>query len=266
MAQDAIMAHEDFAPGAPDRGQLRLPLMMPPPEADAPRHIVLGPRIVRYLLVRSRRRTLAMSVDQRGLRVGAPAAARMRDIEDFIRSNAKWVLSKLDAWQSASRERRIAVRDGAQMPLFGEPWTLRVAPGRGESRWSDGTRELELRPGPHVEARHMLLGELRRRALDLFRQRATDLIRPLGRPLPPLALSNAQTRWGSCSSRSGLRFNWRLIHLPLRLTDYVVAHELGHLLEMNHSPRFWRVVEGLCPGYREAREELRSRALTMPDF
>jgi hypothetical protein len=238
--------------------------MMPHQEGDAPRHIVLGPRIVGYLLVRSRRRTLAMSVDQRGLRVGAPAAARIRDVEDFIRSNAKWVLGKLDAWQSASRERRIAVCDGAQLPLLGEPWTLRVGPGRGEVRWSDGARELDLRPGPETEARQLLLGELRRRALDLFRQRAAELIRPLGRPLPPLALSNAQTRWGSCSSRSGLRFNWRLIHLPPRLTDYVVAHELGHLVEMNHSPHFWRVVEGLYPAYREARAELRSSALTMP--
>lgn len=260
------MAHKDHSSPPENSGQLRLPLRMPSPGGETPRHIVLGPHIVSYLLVRSRRRSLAMSVDQRGLRVGAPLGARIRDVEDFLRGNANWVLRKLNDWQAASRERRIAVSDGVHLPVLGEPWTLRVAPGCGQVCWREDTRELELNPVTGTEPRQLLLGELRRCALGLFQRRAATLIRPLGLPLPRVALSNAQTRWGSCSRRSGLRFNWRLIHLPLRLLDYVVAHELGHLLEMNHSPRFWRVVEELYPDYLKAREELRTQALTMPAF
>ena len=86
----------------------------------------------------------------------------------------------------------------------------------------------------------------------------------LGRALPPIALSSARTRWGSCSQASGIRFNWRLIHLPTHLVDYVVAHELAHLVEMNHSPRFWAEVGRLYPDWRAARAELKLRGREIP--
>ncbi len=247
---------------APLLEQIELPLRLPPAAGEQKRHILLGPRIVSYALTRSRRRTLGMTVDQRGLRVGAPHAVRLSEVDDFIRKNQVWVLRKLDDWQPAGRAPRLLICDGARFPLFGESWNLRVRHGADMVHWRDG--ELVLETSAHTEPRELLLLELRRRALGLFQERAAILIRPLGRPVPKVALSNAQTRWGSCSSKSGLRLNWRLIHLPLRLTDYVVAHELAHLVEMNHSPRFWQVVERLYPDFRPARDELKAQALTMP--
>jgi hypothetical protein len=71
-------------------------------------------------------------------------------------------------------------------------------------------------------------------------------------------LSAARTQWGSCTVQGVVRLNWQLVKMPLHLIDYVVVHELAHLLEMNHSPAFWRVVESACPGYRQCRAELRS--------
>ena len=85
-------------------------------------------------------------------------------------------------------------------------------------------------------------------------------------PLPRLTLSAARTRWGSCSLRSGIRLNWRLIHFPLHVIDYVVAHELAHLREMNHSPRFWSVVGQLYSDYRAARDELKALAAHCPHW
>jgi len=242
--------------------QLELPLRLPPAAVDRNRHILLGPRIVSYTLTRSRRRTLGMTVDQRGLRVGAPHAVRLSEVDDFIRKNQVWVLRKLDDWRPAGRAPRPLICDGARLPLFGESWNLRVRPGADRVHWCDG--ELVLETSERTEPRELLLLELRRRALALFQERAAILVRPLGRPVPKVALSNAQTRWGSCSSKSGLRINWRLIHLPPRLTDYVVAHELAHLVEMNHSRRFWQVVERICPDFRPARDELRAHAPLMP--
>ena len=84
--------------------------------------------------------------------------------------------------------------------------------------------------------------------------------------MPAVGLSNARTRWGSCSSLSGIRLHWRLIHLPLPLIDYVVAHEVAHLVEMNHSPRFWSVVESLYPGHVAARKALRQAAAALPSI
>ena len=102
------------------------------------------------------------------------------------------------------------------------------------------------------------------RALAWYRGRIEEYCHRLGLPVPAVRLSNARTRWGSCSSRSGIRLHWRLVHLSPALIDYVVAHEVAHLVEMNHSPRFWAVVERLYPDWREARAALRRAAATLP--
>ena len=114
------------------------------------------------------------------------------------------------------------------------------------------------------DARQVLLRGLQRRGLELFSNRVEEFCLRLGRPAPAVGLTNARTRWGSCSSRSGIRLHWRLIHLPLGLIDYVVAHEVAHLVEMNHSPRFWSVVESLYPDHLAARQALRQAAVSLP--
>lgn len=85
---------------------------------------------------------------------------------------------------------------------------------------------------------------------------------------PSLGLSNAQTRWGSCRRTRGeagrVLLSWRLVHLPPHLTDYVVAHELAHLREPSHTPRFWSIVEQLFPEYLSARRELNRLGRTLP--
>ena len=124
--------------------------------------------------------------------------------------------------------------------------------------------ELALRAG--ADARQLLLRGLQQRSLELFTNRVEAFCLRLGRPMPAVGLSNARTRWGSCSSRSGIRLHWRLIHLPLPLIDYVVAHEVAHLVEMNHSPRFWSVVESLYPGHVAARQALRQVAAALPSI
>ena len=81
------------------------------------------------------------------------------------------------------------------------------------------------------------------------------------------ALSSATTQWGSCTSDARIRLNWRLMHFALPLIDYVIAHELAHLREMNHSPRFWATVQSIFPEFESAKKALRdSAAETMPIF
>lgn len=244
--------------------QLELPLSLADGPRDGTRHILLGVRLVSYSLVRSRRRTLGLTIDHRGLRVGVPQRVAMGVVEDFIRSHADWVLRKLDAWRGRSAPQQMDVCDGAPVPVLGEPWMLRFAPGHGETEWRNGEILLRLRAG--ADPRDRLRRALQQRALPLFRTRALHLFPGDAASMPRLALSNARTRWGSCSAKTGLRFNWRLIHLPLSLVDYVVAHELAHLWEMNHSERFWRQVRSIYPDYREARRALRAHAATIPQI
>ena len=96
-----------------------------------------------------------------------------------------------------------------------------------------------------------------REAKRVFAERAAHFAERLGVRVTRLTLSSAETRWGSASASGAVRLHWRLIHHPLATIDYVVAHELAHLREMNHGPRFWKVVESVVPDYRERRASLR---------
>lgn len=244
--------------------QLELPFHLPPAPAATQRHILLGNRIVTYELTRSRRRSIGMVIDQGGVRVGAPRSVAVAEIESFLRKNGKWVLRKLDVWQHTRQQRVFVVCDGATLPLIGEACRVRVVEGPGRVRFEAPEILIEARQG--MDIRDLLVRGLRGRALHLFRERLVLHAKRIAQPLPRLALSDARTRWGSCSRGGGVRLNWRLIHLPLCLIDYVIVHELAHLEEMNHSPRFWSVVERMLPDYRAARDELRARHYTMPEL
>ena len=117
---------------------------------------------------------------------------------------------------------------------------------------------------PSADPAAALVRALRQRALGWFAERVAAYCQRLGQPVPPVRLTAARTRWGSCSQASGIRLHWRLIHLPPALGDYVVAHEVAHLLEMNHSPRFWAVVAFLYPDWQAARARLREAARDLP--
>jgi predicted metal-dependent hydrolase len=97
----------------------------------------------------------------------------------------------------------------------------------------------------------------RHHAMTCFSERIVLYAHKLGVALPQLRLSRARTLWGSCNSRGIVHLNWRLIQKPLDLVDYVVAHELSHLIEMNHSKAFWQTVGSVYPGYAAARKKLR---------
>ena len=237
---------------------------MPAAPAATERRIRLDGHELAYTLRRSSRRSVGMLVDERGLRVAAPARITLAQIEAFIKDHAAWVLDKLQAAATRAADRRLSIHHGAPLPILGEDWLIRIEAGANRARWGEGHVVLGLREG--TEPAPVLERALRRRALELFGERLAHYGMRLGHPLPPLSLSSARTRWGSCSRRSGIRLNWRLIHLPLALIDYVAAHELAHLVEMNHSPRFWAVVETLYPDWKAARAELKALGPTVPVF
>jgi hypothetical protein len=229
--------------------------------AAKPHHLILSGRIVSYELRRDRRR-LSMRIDERGLRVGAPRAVPVGEIEAFIKSHGDWVLQKLDEFTNHTAPRHLLIHDGARLPVLGDAVAVRVTTGGNRGFWKPD--ELWLAARPNADLAALARRALQRRAMEHFAPRLTATIAQIGKPVPPLALSSARTRWGSCSARSGIRLNWRLIHLPAPLIDYVIAHEAAHLIEMNHSPRFWAVVESLCPDWQHARDELKRQGASLP--
>jgi predicted metal-dependent hydrolase len=105
---------------------------------------------------------------------------------------------------------------------------------------------------------------LKQQALEAFRPRASHYAGVLGLAAPRVALSHAKTQWGVCSESGAIRLSWRLVHLDPALADYVIAHEVAHLVEMNHSRRFWSLLGRLYPGWRVMRERLELAGATIP--
>ena len=162
-------------------------------------------------------------------------------------------------------------RDGATLPYLGADITLRIRTGQRQAVFLDElTRELNISlpaDAGEQQLKDRVQGWLQARAEELFGKRLMIYAEKLGVQYRSYALSSATTQWGSCTSDARIRLNWRLMHFALPLIDYVIAHELAHLREMNHSPRFWATVQSIFPEFESAKKALRdSAAETMPIF
>ncbi|OGA31389.1 MAG: hypothetical protein A3G80_01125 [Betaproteobacteria bacterium RIFCSPLOWO2_12_FULL_62_13b] len=246
--------------------QLELPLALAPVPTPMGtlRYIQLEREIVGYRLRRARRRSIGLVIGDDGLRVAAPGHTPIAEVEAFIREKARWVLKKLSDWRTAPKPPVVNWGDGTLIALLGTPVRIELMPGRCDISLEDGRLGIGLAPRAEPAAlRKRGIAWFKDRARALFGERLALYAAGLGVRTPALTLSNARTQWGVC--RDGhVRLNWRLIHLPLHLVDYVVAHELAHLREMNHSARFWAVVGDLYPDYQAARRELRESSHRLP--
>lgn len=251
----------------PWQAELQLTGDKPLAADETSRAIALGDRIVPYVLRRAKRRTIGLTIDHRGLRVGAPRRASLSEVEALILKHGDWVAAKLDEWRSRRRPEPLRIIDGLTLPMLGGTLEIRLALGQNRVLWNEQeTPVLTLLLRTPADAPRILEKALRQKAHQLFAERLLHFAGRLGVVPPALSLSAARTRWGSCSLRTGIRLNWRLIHFPRPVIDYVVAHELAHLREMNHSRKFWAVVAQLCPDYHNLRNELKQGATHLPQW
>jgi len=216
---------------------------------------------LRYELRRSRRRTIGFVIDERGLRVTAPRWIPVGEIEQALQDKASWIVRKLAEWRAhQARRDRLTVRweHGAPLRYLGQTLTLCVAENARRTE-REGDR---LVVGLPAQARAEQLKDrvqcwLQARAREVFAERIEWFDSRHGFRPRRWSLSSARTRWGSCSADGSIRLNWRLVHFPPEIVDYVIAHELAHLRELNHGARFWQIVGDLFPDYERARAWLR---------
>ncbi|HEY3599791.1 MAG TPA: SprT family zinc-dependent metalloprotease, partial [Paraburkholderia sp.] len=233
------------------------------PDGSKLRHITLGARSLYYQLKRSSRRSIGFAIDGNGLTITAPRWVTLADIETAITEKQRWIFAKITEWQTRVEQRalpRVDWKDGAEVPYLGHP--VRVTLNASNRMLSFDAKQAALvLPLPAQadpqQIKDRVQGWLQSEAKRVFGERLAVYAEKLGVSYRAYALSSAATRWGSCSSDGKIRLNWRLIHFPLSIIDYVVAHELAHLREMNHSPRFWQTVESIFPEFREARQTLK---------
>lgn len=221
-------------------------------------HLTLDGRPV-TLRVRRSRRARRMRLVVEAARGGAvlvlPAGSGARDGRRFVAEHGDWLLRRL-----AELPQPVPFRDGALVPYRGVDHRVRhaAADANGQSGvvWRNGG-------AIHVAGRDE---HLARRLRDWFRREARDVLGPLaetkaaalGERPARVTVRDQRTRWGSCSAKGALSFNWRLVMAPDAAIDYVVAHEVAHLVELNHSPTFWNIVDRLTVHREEGRSWLKA--------
>lgn len=213
--------------------------------------------MIAFTLTRSNRKTVAIYIRDSGVEVRAPLKMPRRDIDRFVVSKEKWITEKLamSNERQAQRERFILTY-GDRVPYRGGQYPIAAREGRRVG--FDGER-FSMPPGlPPEEIKAACVQIYRLLAKRDLTEKVQAFARRMGVTPGNVKINGAKTRWGSCSAQKSLNFSWRLIMADDGVTDYVVVHELAHITEMNHSARFWAVVEGVLPDYRERKARLKA--------
>ncbi|HEX2172948.1 MAG TPA: SprT family zinc-dependent metalloprotease [Dehalococcoidia bacterium] len=195
-----------------------------------------------------------------GLEVVLPAGADPAEVTRLIEANQAWILTQLDRIQSPPAVEANRLTDGATLPFLGRPVTLavRVRPGDFvQTALRGNTIAVEVPERDDRLIRAALEAWYRRQARRVIAEQVADINQSFGFTYQRITIKDQRSRWGSCSDRANLNFNWRLVLAPLSIIRYVVTHELAHLGELNHSPKFWALVASRCPEYQTAQAWLR---------
>ncbi|MEO6959233.1 MAG: SprT family zinc-dependent metalloprotease [Burkholderiaceae bacterium] len=239
------------------------------PTNDRWREVRADQQTIGFTLRRSRRKSIGLVINGDGLQVTAPNWVTLREIDEAVVERSRWILAKLSL--SQARQARLAAinthwRDGGDIPYLGQNIILKLDDSRGGAIFNgsmfaprqDDTLCLALpRDAECNHVRDSVNMWLQQQAKIWFEQRLQHFLTVGQLQIKRWRLTSAATRWGSCSGDGSIRLNWRLIHFEHTIIDYVVAHELAHLREMNHSKNFWREVGRILPDFEPARAALR---------
>jgi len=217
---------------------------------------------ISYLLEHRQRRTVGLKITADGLVVHAPKRIFAFQLNQILQEKSGWIINKLQA-RAANQVDAIHWINGENLLYLGQDIQLSIVQNVSNKALTFDANMLTLAtPTPDNQTliqRKVIQWYQKQASLD-FSRRLAILAAKLGVATPSLTLSNAKSRWGSCNSRGEVRLNWRLLQAPPHIINYVICHELAHLKQMNHSAKFWAVVESLFPNYKMAEKELKALA------
>jgi len=232
---------------------LTKPLPRPVEERE---HHIAGRTLPLRIVENERARRLTLRIDAGGqsLRVTVPPGLRRGEVEKFLDRHRGWLEQRL-----AKVPERPQVRPGIRIPVRGVPHLIVHEPGRR------GTVEVSRDEAGPVLIVHGDRLHLPRRVADFLKREAKREIEALvakhtaavGRRAKAIRFKDTSSRWGSCTSDGTLSFSWRIMMAPAPVIDYLVAHEVAHLKEMNHGPKFWKLCKELCPGTDRCKDWLK---------
>lgn len=207
-------------------------------------------------IVRSKRKTLSISIGpDLIIRVKAPYWVTNHEIEEFIVKNREWIKNKLSQMSKRPKAEPKKFMNGEKFLFLGKEVQLRFS--LGEDFIITDSDEL-LAPSLFADdPRDMVIEWYKKQAGRIINERCALLSKTVGVKPAKIKINSASSRWGSCSRKGNLNFTWRLIMAPLTVVDYVVLHELVHLIHHNHSREYWAVISKLMPNYMEAEKWLK---------
>lgn len=190
---------------------------------------------------RARRASLRVDPARRRIVLTAPLRMARDTAVSFAQQQAGWIAARLKRLP----DRRPFV-DGVEVPVFGTPHRVRHRPDQRGTVWVEGDEIHVAGRAEHLprRLRDWLTAEMRKRLAPLVAAKAAQVERSVKR----ITVRDARSRWGSCGPDGAMSFSWRLVFAPPEVLDYLVAHEVAHLVHMNHGPRFWALAERLCDG------------------
>jgi len=209
-----------------------------------------------YTLIRSKRKTLALYIRNGDIEVRAPLRMSKREIEKFITSKQKWILDNIKQYNQRENQRDSFSLDYSDYVLCrGKQFLITVKTG---SRVSFDDERFYIPEG-------LTPDEIKQACVKVYRkiakQELTDRTHGFSKLLSvtpaDVKINSAKSRWGSCSAKKSINYSWRLIMADDEVIDYVVVHELAHIIELNHSKRFWAIVESILPDYKERKKRLK---------
>jgi predicted metal-dependent hydrolase len=281
---------EETPPRPPTTHAVAAPPSLPAPAREAlsgevfqhpraQRDVRLDGHLVAYEMRRARRRSIGFVVGAEGLSVSVPRWVGVKELDSALQEKRAWILRKLREQRERAlrlQSARVDWRDGTGLPFLGDTVIIVLDPratgavldNAGEGLAGVPRRLLHVGL-PHTatpeQIRDAVQSWLQRQARRVFEQRCAFFAQRLGVRVRRISLSSAATRWGSANADGSIRLNWRLVHFGLPIIDYVVAHELAHLREMNHSAAFWDVVRSVLPDYEQSRLALRDGQVPVLD-
>lgn len=208
---------------------------------------------------RARRFSLRVSRLDGKVTLSMPLRAREGEALAFLKGNEDWLRQTLSAMPASALR---VVGHGVAIPVEGRDLVLTPATGRGVRVEEDRL----LVPGDSATAGPRVAAWLKVLARDRLATASTRYAGLVGRRYTSLAIRDTRSRWGSCSPDGRLMYSWRLILAPPQVLDYVAAHEVAHLVELNHSPAYWRVVTGICPDWKRHRDWLKANGSILHGF
>lgn len=238
--------------------------------------IKVGDVDINYRIIRSKRKTIALIIDpEEGLLVRAPERITDRQIEQIVRQKSNWIIKKQEKLKRIKPVVEREFINGENLPFLGELYEIEVMES-GETKsvtvsLEDGIFLIKVPQDLKGDNRKE---EIKRKLVEWYKKEArikykegVELYRKkLGVSYNKIFIRDQKTRWGSCSSKGNLNFNWRLIMAPLSIMDYIVVHELAHLIYPNHSKDFWKLVESFIPDFKKKKEWLRVNGYRLLNF